>query len=273
MQNEDFRFSVLLSIYSKDSPIFLSAALQSIVEQSLPPNEVVVVKDGPITPPLEDILKDFEQYLPIKYLIQNENLGLGNSLKAGLEICTFSLVARMDSDDIAVKTRFEKQIYFFRNFPNYDIVGSTIREFNQAPGDINLIRKVPEFDQAIKRYSKKRNPMNHMSVMFKKNAVMTSGSYESVLFFEDYYLWLKMIHKGYNFFNIQEPLMYVRVGNDMIGRRHGFSYLAHEINFFKTAMSHGLISKYQMCINIATRFPFRILPKSILTMSYKYLLR
>ncbi|AFL84952.1 glycosyl transferase [Belliella baltica DSM 15883] len=266
-------FSCLMSIYQRDSARFLKEALNSINNQTLKANEIVLVKDGPVSLELDAILSEFQDKLPLKIISIDENRGLGHALSFGLNFISNDIVARMDADDISVSNRFEKQIDILIKNPEYDLVSSNIEEFNNVPGDLGIIKKVPEKHEDILKYSQKRSPFNHPSVVFRKQAVLNAGSYKSMLFFEDYYLWLRLIKSGRKFYNIQDPLLYFRVGNNMIGRRQGFKYALHEYNFFKSAYKEKLISLYDFINAVLIRFPLRLLPVSTLKFIYSSLLR
>lgn len=266
-------FSVLLSVYFKDNPKFLRDSLCSLKNQTLKANEIVLVKDGPLSSELESVITEFTSKLPLKIISIKENRGLGHALAFGLNLTSNEIVARMDADDIAVPNRFEKQINFLLKNPNYDVVGCNVEEFNKIPGDLKRIKSVPEHHDEIVEFSKKRNPINHPTVMFKKSLVLQSGSYEDFQYFEDYYLWAKMIISKCFFYNIQEPLLFFRVGNDMIGRRHGYHYSKLEYRFFKKLYLINYISYCQLLINLILRLPLRLIPKQILNLFYSKLLR
>lgn len=267
------QFAVLMSVYAKENSDFFKESLLSLSEQTLPPSQVVVVKDGPLTLDLEKVVSDFSTVLPLTIVELNENKGLGNALKVGLKECKFDLVARMDADDISVSNRFEKQIDFLINNPEYDLVSSNIEEFNHVPGDLGIIKRVPEKHEEIVKYSKKRSPFNHPSVTFRKSAIVKAGSYKSMILFEDYYLWLRLIKSGNKFYNFQEPLLFFRVGNNMFNRRRGFRYAKQEYRFLITAYKENLISRFDFFRSVIIRFPLRLLPSSLLKPLYFKILR
>jgi glycosyltransferase involved in cell wall biosynthesis len=188
------QFSVLLSVYYKEKTDYLRASLDSIFNQSYPPNEVILVKDGFLTPELDHIINDYvSTRKEIKVIPLAENQGLGFALNQGLKLCSYKLIARMDTDDIAKFNRFEKQIQQFELYPELDVVGCWIDEFIDNKDNIVSQRKVPEYHDQIYSFAKKRNPMNHPSVMFKKEAVLSAGNYQHFPLFEDYYLWVRML--------------------------------------------------------------------------------
>jgi glycosyltransferase involved in cell wall biosynthesis len=268
----DFKFSVLLPIYYKENPEYFKLALESLQGQSLPPSEVVIVKDGPLTPALEDVLSSFADCLPLKVVALKENMGLGEALHFGLQNCTYEYVARMDSDDICVRERFEKQAKIFNANPKLDILGTYLKEFFHEVGDLDVIRKVPLTHGQIHDYTFYRCPFNHPSVMFRKSAVFKSGSYKRMPFFEDYYLWIRMAVAGCSLQNTDEVLLHYRIGNNMISRRHGYNYAKHEQAFFRSCYKEGLISFAQL-LRFFARFPIRIMPIVMLKKFYEVVLR
>lgn len=216
-------YSVLMSVYKNDSPEFLKIALKSIYEdQTRKPDEIVVVIDGPITEELNRILDEFRvgKERVVKYYPLEINKGLGEALRIGSEKCTGEYILRMDADDISDSRRFEKQITYIEANPEIDVVGSDIAEFNQSPNDDGKrVRHCPAKHDDIVQMGKKRNPMNHVSVCIKRSALMKCGGYQSLLLLEDYYLWLHMIATGCIFANMNEPLVYVRIGNCFDSKR------------------------------------------------------
>lgn len=261
-------FSVLLSVYSKENPNFLEQSLLSVFNQTLKPNEVVLVEDGALTPELYSIIEKFPK---LKIVKLEKNSGLGVALNEGLKHCSYDIVARMDTDDIAKPNRFEKQIKFLEENPEISLLSGYIEEFNNDPFKISSIRKVPLDHNEIKLFLKKRNAFNHMAVVFKKNAVIESGSYQKVPFFEDYDLWIRMIQHGYKAANIPDIIIQARIGNDMIGRRYGFKYAKDEIYFLKRQLKSGFISNAEYLKLLVMRVPIRLLPKFMLKFIYKFL--
>lgn len=267
--------SVLLSVYEKEVPQFLQVSLESLVSQTLPPNEIVLVKDGPLTPELDRVIDDFSKEKPglLQIVALSKNVGLGEALRIGLQVCKCDIVARMDSDDICTSDRFEKQIHFLKNNPKIDIVGSNILEFEDDPTCPIRVRKVPEVDLAIKRVMRFRNPFNHMSVCFRRQSIVRAGNYRHMPYFEDYDLWVRMAIAKCQFHNIQENLLLVRTTNDFIGRRHGFHYARLEWTFFRHQFNSGFFSFGEFIFSSLTRFPLRIIPKLILILIYSLFLR
>ena len=265
-------FSVLLSVYAKEKPEYLSASLKSIIEQTLVPNEIVLVKDGPLTQELEDIISIFQKkYSIIKVVALTHNQGLGKALNEGLKYCSYNLVARMDTDDIAKNTRFEKQIQIFTENPDIDICSSWIEEFEDTPVNILAIKKLPENHNEIIKYAKHRCPINHPAVMYKKDAVISAGGYEG--FPEDYTLWIKMIMNNAKFYNIQESLLFFRFSSDVIKRRGGWKYAIDDIKSQNYFYQLGFLSLNEFIYNIFIRCIVRLIPTSLRSLVYQKILR
>jgi glycosyltransferase involved in cell wall biosynthesis len=273
-------FSVLISVYEKDSGEYLSLALESIIFQTLPPNEIVIVKDGPLNSDLDFILTDFvEKYsseINIKVISILENIGLGGALKIGVTNCSNNYIVRMDSDDISMKFRFEKLINFISCNPQYAIVGSGAEEFKNIPGDLNRFRILPEAGKALLKFSKYRNPINHPSIVFNKIKILEVGNYNAdILYFEDFSLVIRLLKNDALIYNLKEPLIYFRVGDDnqSIKRRHGFKYLWQELKFVKLCLSIGHLNYFQSIFYIMIKGPIRLLPTKLLARIYNQYLR
>ena len=268
------KFSVLMSVYYKEAPGHLSECLRSIVNQTMPPSQIVLVKDGKLTRELDNVIAEFSEKWPnlVTIVIIEKNRGLGTALRKGVEECSYELVARVDADDICQKNRFEKQLEAFMNHPDISIVGSNITEYDNKLAKPNSIRKVPETDTEIKRMLKSRNPFNHMSVMFKKSAILEAGNYQDMPYFEDYYLWCRLLttQKGYN---IQENLMKVRAGDDMFRRRGGLRYVLSVIKFEGSITKIGIIKPITAVGNICARATIALLPVKVRKIFYNRRLR
>ncbi len=258
-------FSVLLPIYHKTVPGDLRSTLLSIEEQILAPDEVVIVIDGPISAELQSELGSWSEsrrLLKIKTVALNENQGLGVSLNVGLQACSCSLVARMDADDLAVPERFICQLEFMHDNPDIDVLGSWMSEFEHDSEEQSSIKRVPESHDAIVKYARKRNPMNHPSVVFRKKAVEAAGGYHDMPFYEDYDLWVRMFIMGYRFANIPRCLLQYRMDDGFYERRKGLSYLEFQFVFFFTQYKRGFITVVEFLAIVSKRsIPF-ILPMS-----------
>ena len=272
------KFSVLMSVYINEKPFFFKEALDSICNQTLLPDEIVLVQDGPLTSDLEKVIDDFVLKFinKVKIISLPENKGLGNALSIGVLECSNDLIARMDTDDICAFNRFEKQIDFLIKNPNIDLLGTNIEEFNVFPGDLNKLRVLPKNGQKLIKFSKYRNPINHPTIMFRKEKVIAVGNYQSdILLFEDYSLFIRMIRNNAKLYNIQESLLYFRVGTgiETIRRRSGFHYLKKEWKFSLFSLKIGHINIFEWLFYILTKLPFRMLPSSVVLFVYNKFLR
>lgn len=268
------KFSVLMSVYNKEKAEYLDAALKSIIDQSLQPHEIVIVKDGPLSPELDEVINRYvSSYKIFKIVGLPTNQGLGPALREGIKNCTYDVIARADSDDVSLPDRFELQIGFFAQNPNLDILSSNIVEFDESLTHKLSERIVPESDTAIKSYIKTRSPFNHMAVMYKKTSVIDAGSYEDCPYFEDYYLWCKAYANGGTFYNIQKPLVHARGGTAMITRRGGFNYSRCIFNFQRRIYKLRIIDTKTFMTNLLIRIPVSIMPTKGREILYKRILR
>ena len=271
---EKNKFSVLISVYNKEKANNLDDSLHSIINQTLMPDEIVLVEDGPLTKELDDVIEKYvKKYKNIFKIVKSlKNVGLGKALNLGLKECSYDYVARMDSDDCSVNDRFEKEMNTILT-KDLDVVGSIIDEYDESMNTFISKRYVPEFYNEIKKYAKKRNPVNHVSVVFKKEKVLEVGSYMDCPFFEDYYLWVRMIKNGSKFYNIQESLVKVRGGLDMLNRRGGSNYNKAIINFNKKMYKLKFINIYEYIRNIIIRLTISIIPTGMRKHFYQKYLR
>lgn len=268
-------FSVLMSVYSRETAEFFDVSLHSILlEQTLLPSEIVLVADGPLTDELYHVVDKYRLlFSNFKFIELPENVGLGNALNEGLKYCSNEWVARMDSDDVSMPNRFEVQIQYIQNHPNVDVVGAWVSEFEHDVVNVLSIKKVPVDYESIISYSRTRNPINHPVVMFRKSAVLSAGGYEHCPYFEDYWLWVRMLRKKSVFYNIPISLLWFRTSCAMYQRRGGFMYVCNELHFQKLMSQIGFITRVQFVKNIIIRIGFRLIPNSVRAKLYKIVLR
>lgn len=266
-------FSVLFSVYKKETPNFLRSAIDSVFNQTVTPNEVVIVEDGPLTPELYEVLDSYAKLYPeLKRVPLKENKGLGLALAEGIKHCSFELVARMDTDDIARNDRFEKQLKAFENNPTIDICGSHMLEFENNVDNIVTRRRVPLKDSDIKKYQKKRDGLNHVTVMFKKSSVLAAGNYQHCPLMEDTLLWVNMFKNGATAMNIDDYLVYVRIGSDMFERRGGWAYFKKYKQARKRIYRTGYISWWDYVYTLIVQFVVALIPNKIRGFIFKKLL-
>lgn len=260
-------FSVCTSVYKNDRPEYVRVALDSmLVNQSVKPAEIVLVQDGPVPDSLSSLLSEYEtKYPQVMHIIRLEkNGGLGNALKLGVENARYDICARMDSDDICLPDRFEKQLAYLEAHPECDIVGGQMTEFIDTPDNIVGRREVPLTNEEIYEFMKSRCALNHVTVMFRKGAVLKAGNYQDWFWNEDYYLWVRMMMAGCKFANIPDVAVNVRSGADQYARRGGKKYFKSEIGIKKLMLENGMISKKEYLINYIERFIIqRLMPNSV----------
>jgi len=265
-------FSVLMSVYKNDDSACFKEALQSVFSQTLPPAQVVLVADGPLNEPLEQVVAQYKDALTIVRLKQNG--GLGAALQAGLKECAYPLVARMDSDDISLPNRFELQIKAFEADKNLSIVGGVIREIDFKTKEQKALRVTPLKDKEIKRYLKTRCPFNHVTVMFKKQDILDCGGYLPLHLMEDYYLWARCAAAGKKMLNLPDILVNVRVDAKMYGRRGGYSYFKSNKAVYKKMLELGIVNRPLYLFNLTVRFCVQVmLPNTARQIFYGRVLR
>lgn len=265
------KFSVLMSIYYKEKAEYFNRAMKSIWdEQSIKPNEIILVQDGVLTVELYEVIEIWRERLRdiLKIIPLDKNLGLGDALNEGIAHCSNELIARMDTDDISLPNRFEKQLDIFKN-PDIDVCSSWIGEFDDDENKIISYRKVPEKHFEIIKYSKMRNPINHPAVMFKKKKVLEAGNYKKMISFEDYYLWIRMIMNNSKLYNIQETLVLMRAGYYQLERRRGLGYVNSECNFWSELYKIGFINFWEYIKNLSLKLIIRVLPRKIINKIYQ----
>lgn len=256
------KFSVSMCVYGGDEPNHFKVAVESILNQTVMPDEVVLVVDGPVPEELNTIICEYEANELFNVIRFTENQGHGNARRAGLDACKNELVAIMDADDVAMSDRFEQQIKLFCD--DTDIVGGDISEFIDSEDNIVSYRKVPCTDSEIKEYLKKRCPFNQMTVMFKKSSVLAAGGYIDLFWNEDYYLWIRMSENGAKMKNTGTVLVNARVGADMYKRRGGRKYFKSEKFLQKYMLDKKIITRKIYLSNIAKRWILQVLlPNSI----------
>lgn len=269
------QYSVLMSVYAKENPDYLAAAMDSMFTQSIPTNDFVLVCDGPLTAALNAAIISFqERYGSVLNVIRlEENCGLGTALQAGLPFCKNELVARMDSDDISVKNRMELLLPEISENASLAAVGGQIAEFQGNVENVVDERKVPLLDADIKERMKYRNPMNHVTTLLRKSAVITVGGYISLNGFEDYYLWARLSSSGYLLKNIDAICVYVRTDNGMYRRRGGMEYFQSIFHMERCLRQMELINNFQYVINVMARSCAAAIPNGLRKFLYMHFLR
>jgi len=227
-----------MPVYYKEKPEYLRSSIESMLAQTVPADDFVIVCDGVLTPDLERVLSDFSaQYPDVFRLVRlPDNRGTAAALNAGLQYCKNEIVARMDSDDISLPERCEQELKLIESA---DVVGSAVSEFEVTPDNL-FIRAVPESHEEIVKFARRRNPICHPSVMFRKSKVLEAGGYEDSYLTEDYLLWAKVLTSGAIFRNAAKPLLYMRTGEGFYKRRGGIKYFRSLIRLRKRLTKIGL---------------------------------
>lgn len=235
-------FSLLMSVYGREKPKYLKEAIASAMDQTLPPKELVLVGDGPLPLPLAKAVEELCGCYPaIRFVPLAENVGLGRALAIGLKHCSHDIVARMDTDDICLPCRFELQMAYLADHPECSVLGSWIEEFDPAQPGRGRLKKMPETAEEIAAYGKFRNPVNHMTAVFRRERVEAVGSYRHDPLLEDYDLWLRMLAAGEKFHNLPRVLVRMRVEESTYERRGGIQYFRRYLKLRREERELGLL--------------------------------
>lgn len=266
--------SVLMSVYRKEKPEYLREAFESILSQTMPPDEIVLIEDGPLTDELTEVIGQMKKrYQNLRIGRFEKNVQLGRALAKGVELCSHELVARMDTDDIAVKNRLERQYLYMTEHPAVDVCGGFIEEFhNEDPSD-RRIKKMPLSEEEILKYSRFRNPMNHVTVMFRREAVLAAGNYRHFPYLEDYDLWLRMLAQKKCLRNLEQVMVKVRVGEGMYARRGGLDYCLRYLRLRKQQYDQNLMNRGEYLAASILTVGITVVPKWVRKLAYKKILR
>lgn len=264
-----------MSLYKKEHPEYLRLALDSMINQTVKPDEIVMVEDGPLTDELYAIMEEYEEnYHDLFHIVRNEeNLGLGLALNGGLKVCCNELIARMDTDDISKPDRCEKQLKRFQEKPELAIVGSHIDEFVGDPSNVISQRRVPIAFEAIYDYAKKRSAFNHPAVMYRKSDVLAVGGYSNLKRNQDVDLFGRMLFKGYKAENIDEALLWFRSSDELAARRKSWENTWSYIDTIKKFWKMGYSSFGSYIMVLVAQMGMYIMPLKAQNWIYKKFLR
>ncbi|ALU14403.1 glycosyl transferase GT2 family [Eubacterium limosum] len=267
--NEEFMveypsFSVAMCVYAGDSADNFNIAFDSVLKQTIKPDEIVLIIDGPIPNTIQVAINKYinicnNNKIVLRVIRLKKNRGLGNALRIAIEKCHNEWIARMDSDDIAVSDRFEQQLNCILKNKDVDIIGGDINEFIGTDKNIVGKRSVPQDNNEIKQYMRTRCALNHMTVMYKKSVVMAAGNYMDWFWNEDYYLWIRMMEQGCQFANTGTVLVNVRVGKEMYQRRGGMKYFQSEMKLQKYMLEKKIIDLPIFITNAIKRMIIQVL--------------
>ena len=267
-------FSVLISIYSATKASELDKCLKSLIGQKLLPDQVVIVRDGPVHTDVERCIEKHACNLPFQHLQFSVNRGLGWSLHDGLAVCENEFVARVDSDDLSVPYRFDLQYNYLKDNSAISVVGGWMTEhYPLGTSSSSVVRKTPTDAQSIFKYARRRNPVNHPTAMFRKSHVLKCGSYQPCLLFEDYFLWARMLMAGLQIANLPKVLVETQVDLEYFARRGGITYWRHELELLNKLRSIGFLSRIDAGVFIVSRLPMRLSPTTLRKYFYRRLLR
>lgn len=269
------KYSVLMSLYIKENPEYLKQSLDSMINQTIKPDQIVMVYDGPLTVELYNVMNDYiKKYPDLFHIVENEkNMGLGISLNRGLMECRNNLVARMDTDDISKPQRCEIQLDAFEKNPNLTLVGSHIEEFVENTNNVVSCRKVPISHEDIYNFAKRRSAFNHPTVMYKRNIILSFGGYSNLKRNQDVDLFGRLLYSGYEAQNIDESLLWFRTSIALSKRRKSWentwSYIVTIKNFWKI----GYASLFDFFIVLMGQIVMFVSPAKIQIVLYKIFLR
>lgn len=259
-----------MSLYAKEKPDFLRQCLESLVGQTYPADEIVLVFDGPLSEALEQGVEEFKSLLPLQIVALPHNLGLGKALNEGIKHCRNEWIFRMDTDDICYPQRFAKQVEYIEKNPDVVLFSTQIVEFDHDPAQPLSIRQVPVDYADIIKFNKIRSPFNHMTVAYRKSVLEEVGAYQHHLFLEDYNLWNRIIATGKKVGNLPDVLLYARTaGNAMVGRRRGLIYAQSEWKLYQLKRRLNIQGPFSGFITFLLRTIPRLLPVSLLKVLYK----
>ena len=263
-------FSLLLPVYGGDDPRFLRTAFKSAVdEQTRPPNDVVLIQDGPVSSQLAAEIARIvaDSPVPVKHIPLVENVGLGPALDRGIDACGHGVVARMDADDICVPHRFATQLPMIEG--GADIVGSGLMEFIDDVDHVVETRVPPVGEAQIRNTARFRDPFNHPTVVYRRDAVVAAGGYQDMPLMEDYLLFARMLANGAMPVNIVEPLVYYRVGAGAYARRGGLGQLRAELELQRRFRSEHITSRTEYVRNVVVRGGYRLVPERVRRAAYR----
>ena len=262
-------FSLLFPVYHRDDPDHVRRALVSTVdEQTLAPDDVVIVVDGPIPEPLDEVLGQWqaEARVPVRIIRLPENVGLGRALRVGLDACRHDVIARMDADDVSRPGRFAAELPLIA--AGADVVGSALQEFEGEDSEPGLVRTPPLDNIDILRAARFYQPVNHPTVVYRRRAVLRAGGYQDLPGLEDYWLFARMIMSGSRFANVATPELLYRVGAGAYARRGGSSMFSSEIELQRRFRRIGFTTSGQAARNLLIRGGYRLIPEGVRRLLY-----
>lgn len=268
-------YSVLMSVYHRENPEHFATAIESILHQTVVTDDFVIVCDGPLTEELDGVIARYVQAYPDVFNIVRlpENVGIGLAASAGLQRCKNALIAKMDADDIAVPQRCEKQLKLFADNPALAVAGGYIEEFDEDPDVPFAVREVPLTNGQIRKFARRRQPFNNVSVMYRKAAVLAVGGYRNLRRAEDYDLYVRLLKAGCEAANLGEVLVKARVDRGAYARRASWSTLCSCASSRWNAFRIGYSSIIDVLVCVVGEFVILISPPKLQHFLYSCFLR
>lgn len=267
--------SVLMSVYKNNEPQHVIESVESVINQTLPPKQIVMVVDGPVPDELRQTLEDLENKYDIyENIWLKENLGTGGALKDNWEKCKYEYIAKMDSDDISVPDRFEKEMKFLEEHPDVDVVGGLAQEFYDEVGNWVGIKYAKETHEETVEFMKSRCMLINPTLIMKREIIEKAGGYQPWHYAEDWYLFIRMYLAGARFYNLQEVLLYVRLEKNTFSRRHGLKYYKSIKGLLKFMYKKKIIGFFRYTKEKIIRFIGHVLvPDKLMNGLYRKFLR
>ncbi|MCR5637398.1 MAG: glycosyltransferase [Lachnospiraceae bacterium] len=272
----DLKTSVLMSVYYKEKAEYLDCSIESIlVNQTKQPDEFVLVCDGPLNDELDYVIAKYEKLYPdiFNTYRTEKNQGLGKALNYGLSKCKNDIIIRADSDDICNPDRIKIQLNYFKRHKDVAVVSSYIDEFDNDWRKPKNLKTLPLDNDALIKMAKFRNPINHMAAAFRKDVILSIGSYRHIPYIEDYELWVRTIINGYKLGNIKMVLVHARVGNGMVKRRGNKQYITSWRELNKYMLANSMINWMVYVRNMVAVRVFVYMPSGIKEFLYRNILR
>ena len=269
------KYSILMAVYFKEKPEWLKYSIESMLNQTIFPTEFVIVKDGQLTDELDRVIEEFQKEYPrlFKIVELKQNGGLGPALKRGISECNNEFIARMDSDDYSLPNRIEKQFEIYDKNPELGLVGSNVDEFTDDISNVTCHVILPEKHEEIYKFSKRRCPFRHPSLLYKKSEVLAAGNYRKFYLCEDYDLYVRMLRNGCKCYNIQDVLVLMRIGKDFYKRRGGWEYMKTILKFKNEQLKNGYFTIGDYLKSTIPHIVVCLMPNAIRDYIYRNFLR
>jgi glycosyltransferase involved in cell wall biosynthesis len=258
-----------MSVYDQESPVNLVESLQSLSMQTFKADQIVLVEDGPISHKLKSVIDSYRKCLNIVSVRLPENVGLGAALNEGLKYCQYDLVARMDTDDIAFPTRFEKQVAFMCDHPEISASSAGVEEWNEDLTRKTGQRCLPTDPERLAKFAQTRSPLSHPVAIFRKSDILAVGGYPALRKAQDYGLWSLLITRGYKLSNLPDVLLKMRTGDGLLARR-GWNYFKQEAKLIKYQRDIGFLSYHNYIRNLLLKGALRLSPAFLKRLAYQH---